>query len=97
MTSPVSMELGDTSKMLFMVPESYALEDLPKPTNSKIIFEKKGEKIVAAIAFGGWADDEKIEKYTTFLKKELDKEKLVHTNRFVFLGYNPPYELAIRN
>ena len=40
MTTPVAMELGDTTKMLFKVPDGYTVEELPKPNNSKIVFEK---------------------------------------------------------
>ncbi|MFZ4680815.1 MAG: SOUL family heme-binding protein, partial [Flavobacterium sp.] len=58
MTSPVVMELGDTSKMMFMVPKNYNLKNLPNPNNPKIVFEKQEEKIIAAIRFDGWADDE---------------------------------------
>ena len=96
MTSPVAMELGDTSKMMFMVPESYQLENLPTPNNSKIVFEKKEEKIMAAIQFSGWADDEKIEKYKLILINELEKEKLLTNGKFTFLGYNAPFELTNR-
>lgn len=96
MTSPVAMELGDTSKMMFMVPESYQLENLPSPNNSKIVFEKKEEKIMAAIQFSGWADDEKIEKYKLILINELEKEKLLSNGKFTFLGYNAPFELTNR-
>lgn len=96
MTSPVAMELGDTSKMMFMVPESYQLENLPTPNNSKIVFERKEEKIMAAIQFSGWADDEKIEKYKLILINELEKEKLLTNGKFTFLGYNAPFELTNR-
>lgn len=96
MTSPVVMELGDTSKMMFMVPKNYNLKNLPNPKNSKIVFEKEEEKIIAAIRFDGWADDEKIEKYKSILTDELVKEKLNYINKFTFLGYNPPYEVMNR-
>ena len=96
MTSPVVMELGDTSKMMFMVPKNYNLKNLPNPKNSKIVFEKEEEKIIAAIRFDGWADDEKIEKYKTILMNELVKEKLSYINKFSFLGYNSPYEVMNR-
>ena len=96
MTSPVVMELGDTSKMMFMVPKNYNLKNLPNPKNSKIVFEKEEEKIIAAIRFDGWADDEKIEKYRSILLNELVKEKLNYINKFSFLGYNPPYEVMNR-
>jgi hypothetical protein len=96
MTSPVVMELGDTSKMLFMVPKNYTLKNLPTPKNGNIVFEKQEEKIMAAIRFDGWADDEKIEKYKSILMHELNKEKLNYINKFTFLGYNPPYEVLNR-
>ncbi|NBU82670.1 MAG: heme-binding protein, partial [Flavobacteriaceae bacterium] len=85
MTSPVVMELGDTSKMMFMVPKNYNLKNLPNPKNPKIVFEKQEEKIIAAIRFDGWADDEKIEKYKSILMNELVKEKLNYINKFTFL------------
>lgn len=96
MTSPVMMELGDTSKMMFMVPKNKNLENLPNPKNSNIVFEKQEEKIFAAIRFDGWADDEKIEKYKSILRDELVKEKINCVNKFLFLGYNPPYEIMNR-
>jgi len=96
MTSPVVMELGDTTKMLFKVPEGYTLEQLPEPTNASIVFEKQEEKIMAAIRFDGWASDEKIAYYTHVLTEALLKEKIAHTGKFSFLGYNPPYDLINR-
>jgi hypothetical protein len=96
MTSPVVMELGDSSKMMFMVPKNYTLKNLPTPKNGKILFEKQEEKIMAAIRFDGWADDEKIEKYKSILLAELDKEKLNYIPKFTFLGYNPPFEVLNR-
>jgi len=96
MTSPVVMELGDTSKMRFMVPKNYTLKNLPTPKNDKILFEKQEEKIMAAIRFDGWADDEKIEKYKSILRTELDKEQLNYVPKYIFLGYNPPFEVLNR-
>ena len=96
MTSPVVMELGEPFKMMFMVPKNYNLKNLPNPRNSKIVFEKEEQKIIAAIRFDGWADDEKIEKYRSVLMNELVKEKLNYINKFSFLGYNPPYEVMNR-
>lgn len=96
MTTPVVMQLGDTSKMYFKVPDGYTQAELPQPNNSNIVFEQQDEKIMAAIRFDGWANDEKIKDYTAMLKEALDKENIKHTNNFRFLGYNPPYELINR-
>lgn len=96
MTTPVVMQLGDSTKMYFKVPDGYTLEKLPQPNDSNIVFEQQEEKIMAAIRFSGWASDEKIKHYTAVLKEALIKENLAHTNAFRFLGYNPPYELVNR-
>jgi hypothetical protein len=96
MTTPVVMELGDSTKMSFMVPKGYTLEQLPQPSNSNIVFEKQDEKIIAAIRFDGWASDEKIKHYATLLIEALAKEGIQHNSKFSYLGYNPPYELINR-
>ena len=96
MTSPVAMSLEDSMIMMFMVPKQYKKEDLPKPNQSQVKFHEEPEKRVAAITFGGWADDEKIEKYKKQLIKALEAEGIAYTNRFYFLGYNAPYEVLSR-
>ncbi len=92
MTSPVAMSLDDTVNMMFMVPKKFNKETLPTPNQSEIKFREEPAKTVAAISFGGWADDEKIAKYKEALISALDAEGLVYTNKFYFLGYNSPFE-----
>ena len=96
MTSPVTMSLEDSMTMMFMVPKKMSKESLPRPNQSQIQFREEPAKTMAAITFGGWADDEKIEKYKQKLKAALDAEGIAYTNRFYFLGYNPPYEVFNR-
>lgn len=96
MTSPVSMEIGDSTKMSFMVPADYNESDLPKPKNGSIFFEKKEGSTMAAIRFGGWADDKTIEEYKLKLTDLLAKEGLEHSGKFIYLGYNPPYVVVGR-
>jgi hypothetical protein len=96
MTSPVVMEIGDTTRMSFMVPSDIKKEDLPKPNNGRIYFEEQEQKIMAAIEFGGWADDQKIEEYTNKLKANLKANGLSYTGKFSYLGYNPPYQVIGR-
>jgi hypothetical protein len=62
MTSPVTMSLEDSMTVMFMVPKKFNKETLPKPSGSQIEFRQEPAKTVAAITFGGWADDTKIEK-----------------------------------
>jgi hypothetical protein len=96
MTSPVKMDMEDSVTMMFMVPDKYEIDDLPTPNNQKVRFKTEPEKVVAAISFGGWANDQKIEKYSQKLASLLDKNGIKHANTFSYLGYNPPYEIFNR-
>ena len=96
MTSPVAMELGDTMTMKFMIPSEYNLDELPKPNNDQIKFTAESEKIVAAIRYGGWNSDEKLEEKKKELIVLLASEGIEHTSEFTYLGYNPPYEVVNR-
>ena len=96
MTSPVAMTLEENSTMMFLVPKEYSKESLPKPNDTSIEFKEMPAKKVAAITFGGWANDEKIESYKIKLIKALDKEGIKYTNNYFFLGYNAPMEVINR-
>jgi hypothetical protein len=96
MTSPVSMSLEDSTTMMFMVPKKFNKDMLPKPNQSGIEFKEEPAKTVAAIGFGGWANDAKIEKYKQQLKVALDAEGIKYSNRFYFFGYNAPFEVFNR-
>ena len=96
MTSPVTMSLDDTMTMMFMVPKKSTKETLPQPNRSEIEFREVPAKTVAAITFGGWANDEKIAKYREQLTAALTAEGIAFTNRFYLLGYNAPYEVLNR-
>lgn len=96
MTSPVAMSLEDSMTIMFMVPKKRKKETLPVPNQSQIEFREEPAKTVAAISFGGWANDQKIKDYKNKLKAALDNEGIIYTNQFYFLGYNPPYEVFNR-
>ena len=96
MTSPVAMTLEDSMTMMFMVPKEFDKDKLPKPNQSSIEFVEIPSKKMAAVTFGGWANDNKIEKYKQKLIEELEKENISFTNQFYYFGYNAPYELTNR-
>ena len=93
MTSPVTMSLEDSMTMMFMVPKKYKKEDLPNPNQSGIEIIEEPAKKVAAVTFGGWANSKKIEKYKNELISALNAQGIAYTDRFFFLGYNPPFDL----
>lgn len=92
MTTPVAMELSDSITMRFLVPAEYSKTTLPNPNDKRIVFKEQPAKIVAAIQFSGWANDQKIDKYKSKLAQALKKEGLAHRSTFTFLGYNAPYD-----
>ncbi|RYM34956.1 heme-binding protein [Brumimicrobium glaciale] len=96
MTSPVAMSLEDSMTVMFMVPKDKSKESLPKPNESQIQFKEEPAKTVAAITFGGWASDEKIQDYKKQLTDALDAEGITYTKHFFFLGYNPPFDMVNR-
>lgn len=96
MTSPVAMNISDTTTMMFMLPSEVDIEKVPIPKNEDIKFNVQKERTVAAITFGGWANDEKIALYTEQLKKLLKENNIEHDGNFSYLGYNPPFEVVNR-
>ena len=96
MTSPVMMELGDSSSMHFFMPNGYDLENLPIPNNTEVVLEEIAPKRVAVVTFSGWANQPRIDKYQKKLVQYLEDEGIKHTGKFAFLGYNAPYEVTNR-
>ena len=96
MTSPVAMSLKDSTTMLFLVPKKYTIDNLPVPNDSRIEFKNIPEKRVAAISFGGWANDLKIASFKKKLIDVLNSKGIKYTDNFYFLGYNAPMEVFNR-
>jgi hypothetical protein len=96
MTSPVAMSLKDSTTMLFLVPKKYTRDNLPVPNDSSIEFKDIPEKKVAAISFGGWANDLKIAAFKKNLITALNSKGIEYTDNFYFLGYNAPMEVFNR-
>lgn len=96
MTSPVEMAMDTMMVVKFMVPAKYNMEDLPTPNNKEVRFVEQPERIVAAIRFSGFANDEKIARYREQLTVVLNQNGLSYDGEFSFLGYNSPFDLINR-
>lgn len=97
MTSPVHMDINDSqSSMSFVMPSEYNRDNLPKPDNSEIKIETTAEEYVAAIQFGGYANDEDIKIYADQLENSLKLNGIEYFGNFRFLGYNAPYQVLDR-
>lgn len=96
MTSPVEMEMNEQITMKFLIPAQYKMEDMPKPDNVQVQFKTEAERTMAAITFGGFADDAKIEYHKEKLLNRLAVEGIAHTGQWSFMGYDPPFKLYNR-
>ncbi len=93
MTSPVRMDINDSkSSMSFVMPSAYSKDNLPKPNDATVSIQTSEEEYVAAIKFGGYANDESIKKYAQNLKNLLVEKGIKTLGNFQFLGYNAPYQ-----
>lgn len=97
MTTPVHMDINDSlSTMSFVMPADYLNSNLPKPNDSSISIKTTEAEYVAAIEFGGYANDGEIKKYATTLEAALKSAGIEYYGNFRFLGYNAPYQFLGR-
>jgi hypothetical protein len=97
MTTPVRMEMSEKgSAMSFVMPEKYDMASLPKPNDATVEIKQFEEVYAAVIAFGGYANDEKIDDYKNKLVALLQKKNIKIIGNFNFLGYNAPYQFIGR-
>lgn len=93
MTTPVHMDINETkSSMSFVMPADYNKDNLPKPDDSSVVIKTTAEEYVAAIRFGGYANDEEIKTYAAKLESALKANGIEYCGNFRFLGYNAPYQ-----
>lgn len=84
MTAPVRMEMSEKgSAMSFVMPEKYDIATLPKPKDASVEIKQSEEVYDAVIAFGGYANDEKITDYTNKLIALLQKRNIKIIGSFV--------------
>jgi hypothetical protein len=97
MTTPVHMDINDEgSSMSFVMPSAYDINNLPRPNDANVKLHQTPGEYVAAIAFGGFANDASIKKYAAELEKALGNKGIKSIGHFRYLGYNPPYQLVGR-
>jgi hypothetical protein len=97
MTSPVHMDIGDsTSTMAFVLPSTYNETNLPTPNDSSISIVTSEPEYVAVIQFAGFASNENINEHKILLEESLKSKGLSYYGNFRLLGYNPPYQLFDR-
>jgi hypothetical protein len=97
MTTPVHMDINDEgSSMSFVMPSAYDINNLPRPNDANVKLHQTPGEYVAAISFGGFANDASIKRYAAELEKALGNKGIKSIGHFRYLGYNPPYQLVGR-
>ena len=94
MTAPVQETLGvDSPQMSFTMPAEYAMEDLPKPDNERVILRPVAAKTVAVVQFSGWATSSKVARYEQELREALQRNSIKIAGGASLNQYNPPWTL----
>ncbi|RCL72495.1 MAG: heme-binding protein [Flavobacteriales bacterium] len=96
MTAPVIMEMGDDTKMSFVMPKEHSIESLPEPSSEEVKILKVSPKKYAVITFPGYANNKKIDKYAKKLLKSIKSEGLQTVGNVKFMGYNAPWQVIGR-
>lgn len=97
MTAPVHMDINNNgSSMSFVMPSKYTLDKLPRPADARIELHESPAVYMAAVEFGGYANDQKIKQYADRLLHALQESGIKTTGNPTYLGYNAPYEFIGR-
>ena len=96
MTAPVIMEIGEDTKMSFVMPKEHSMESLPEPSSDDVKILKVSPKKYAVITFPGYANSKKINKYAKKLLSSINSEGLEAVGNVKFMGYNAPWQVIGR-
>ena len=96
MTSPVIMDMGDKTKMSFVMPKEHSMSSLPEPNSDRVEILPVSPKKYAVLTFPGYANNKKLKKYSERLLKRVKAEGLETTGNIQFMGYNAPWQVIGR-
>jgi len=96
MTAPVTQTgAEDVWSVRFNMPASYALEDLPKPNDPRVVIREVEPSRVAAIRFSGFWSQKNLTKHRQELETFLGKNRMKTAGEPVYAFYNPPWTLPM--
>jgi hypothetical protein len=94
MTRPVTVEhFGDTWRVYFVMPTSYAINTLPYPKDTRVSLREIEAQKKAVITFSGFADEAKVKEKTDALLEWMKSHQLEATSTAKLARYNPPWTL----
>jgi len=89
--SPVDVE--NAYEVIFIMPSSSTLDDLPEPNNSNVELSQRDLGKVASIVFGGWATETRAEYFHNRLMEWLGDQQLNPDGKYMVAQYNSPWML----
>jgi len=97
MTAPVITSFNslyeNQKNISFIMPKKHNLNSLPLSNKNNVSIKVKEVGLVAVIGFGGWATEEKTNKYINKLKILILKEKLNISDEIIVAQYNSPWAI----
>ena len=97
MTAPVITTFHSSNnkeqEISFVMPKKHNLSTLPSPNRDDVIIKEKELGLVAAISFGGWATEQRAEKFIKKLELLIKKENLIKFNEIIVAQYNAPWTI----
>jgi hypothetical protein len=92
MTAPVisTMPYKGSVDVLFVMPQSYSLQTLPRPNLSNIVLHKEDWSEVAVYRFGGWATEKRVIEMQKRLQSILHERGINTVGEWRVAQFNPP-------
>lgn len=92
MTAPVEQQRAQDKWLVsFMMPASYTLDTLPKPTNANITLRAVPAHRVAAVRYSGFWSEKNYFKNKEALEAWVQKNNFIIIGEPVWARYNPPF------
>ena len=94
MTAPVLLQQQDNKErhiISFVMPAEYTLETLPKPNNTLIAIREIAAQKMAAIRFGGYATNGRVQRRIERLRKALAADGITAAGEPQVAQFNPPW------
>lgn len=94
MTAPVfQMKKGNKRTMSFVLPSKYDLNNVPVPSDPKVVIKQIKNRKVAVVQYSGIMNEEKIIKYTSRLLEWVGSKKYEVIGAPYSAGYDPPWTI----
>jgi len=93
MTAPVTQEPNEGSawRVRFIMPQAYALADLPAPAGSDVRLETTAPRRLAAVRFSGAWDDALFAEHERRLREWMAARNLEPASNAIYAYYNDPF------